>query len=394
MKKTLNSFLMNSFEYESYPCICRKETIYTSPNEEPSYIVKICENNSVSSLKFSYSAQNGLNLSGNAGGIIDANILGKLLAIPTNDLDATINFVEQYGFIIPISNSEYESIDSKVLLAFFERIKSTVRLMSAIAGKKNYANIFIYLSYLLFSDPATINTSYGTFSTVEHPFSALLRSFSNMPDIQRNQELFDNGFIEIYDIVKKGNIRIKNDDLTAMVSGDGITSLAGSRDPFFKNLFALYTNFRTDDANLRLIIDFYMNYQKEIGIIKNVEPKKIQYYSKNNINISDELKNAMLKVAEIIISYEINGNVSGIHPSYAYGSLMPSWKLSTFLETLYFSIFYMQPGVELYKECENPNCKRDKYFLVKTTKQNKKYCCSECGNAAAQRRSRQRKLEK
>lgn len=75
MKKTLNSFLINSFKYENYPCICRKEIIYTSPNEKPSYIVKICENNSVNSLKFSFSylAQNGLNLSGNAGGIIDAN---------------------------------------------------------------------------------------------------------------------------------------------------------------------------------------------------------------------------------------------------------------------------------------------------------------------------------
>lgn len=394
MKKTLNSFLINSFEYESYPCICRKETIYTSPNKEPNYILKICENNSVNSLKFSYSAQNGLNLSGNAGGIIDANILGKLLAIPTNDLDATINFVEQYGFIIPISNSEYESIDSKALLTFFERIKSTVRLMSAIAGKRNYTNIFINLSYLLYSDPVMIDTSYGSFSTVEHPFSSLLRSFSSMPDIQRNQELFDNGFIEIYDIVKKERNRIKKDELTAMISGNEIDSLAGIRDPFFKNLFALYTNFRTDDANLRLIIDFYMNYQKEIGIIKNVEPEKIQYYSKNDVNLSDELKNAMLKVAEIVISDEINGNIRGIHPSYTYGSLTPSWKLSTFLEALYFSIFYMQPGVELYKECENPNCKRDKYFLVKTTKQNKKYCCPQCGNAAAQRRSRQRKLEK
>lgn len=137
-----------------------------------------------------------------------------------------------------------------------------------------------------------------------------------------------------------------------------------------------------------------MSYQKEIGIIKNVEPKKIQYYSKNNVNLSDELKNVMLKVAEIVISDEINGNISGIHPSYTYGSLTPSWKLSTFLEALYFSIFYMQPGVEIYKECENPNCKRDKYFLVKTTKQNKKYCCSECDNAAAQRRSGQKKLEK
>jgi hypothetical protein len=53
----------------------------------------------------------------------------------------------------------------------------------------------------------------------------------------------------------------------------------------------------------------------------------------------------------------------------------------------------MKPGIELYKEGENPNCKHQKYFLINATVTNKKYCCPACGNAAAQRRSRQRKLE-
>lgn len=393
MKNSINSFLVNSFEYENYPCICKKETVYSTPNEEPRYIVKLCRNTSVSPLKFSYSAQSGLNLSGNAGGIIEENILGKLLAIPTNDLDATIKFIEQYGFIKPISDSEYESIDSAALLAFFERIKSTIRLMSTIAGKKNYTSIFISLSYLLFSNTVMIDTSKGIFSTVEHSFSSLLKSFTNMPDIQRNQELFDNGFISIKDVVKQKQVKIERDELIGMVSGNGIANLPGSTDPLFKNLFALYTNYHSEDENLHLIIDFYMNFQREIGIIKAVEPRKIKYYKKEAVDYSDNLKNAMLKVAEIVISDEINGNTIGIHPSYTYGSLSPSWKLSSFLEALYFSIFYMQPGVELYKECENPGCKRNKYFLIKSTRQDKKYCCPQCANAAAQRRSRQRKLE-
>lgn len=394
MKKTLNSFLINSFEFENYPCICKKETVYSAPNEDPTYVIKVCLDKSANPLKFSYSVQSGLNLSGNAGGIIEENILGKLLAIPTGDLNATVDFIERYGFIFPISDTEYESIEAKSLLSFFERIKSTILLMSAIAGKKNYSNIFIRLTYLLFSNAATITTTFGSVSTKKHPFSSLLHSFSTMPDIQRNQELFDNGFISIDDSVLNEKIKISRDVLTNMVSGVGINSLSGSTDPLFKNLFALYTNYHTTDKNLRLIIDFYYNYQKLIGIIDYVEPRKVKYYKKKNVELSDELKDAMLEVAKITISEEINGNITNIHPSYSYGSLAPSWKLSSFLEALYFSIFYMQPGIELYKECENPNCKRNKFFLVKATKQNKKYCCPECANAAAQRRSRQRKLDK
>lgn len=365
MKKTLNSFFINSFEFENYPCICKKETIYSSPNEDPTYVIKVCLNTSANPLKFSYSAQSGLNLSGNAGGIIEENILGKLLAIPTGDLDATIDFIERYGFIFPISDSEYESIEAKALLSFFERIKSTVLLTSAIAGKKNYSNIFIKLTYLLFSDATTITTALGSVSTKEHTFSSLLRSFSTMPDIQRNQELFYNGFISINDSVLNEKIKIPKDVLTNMVSGAGISSLAGSTDPLFKNLFALYTNYHTNNKNLRFIIDFYYNYQNQIGVIDYVEPRKVKYYKKEDVELSDELKGAMLEVVKITISEEINGNISNVHPSYSYGSLAPSWKLSSFLETLYFSIFYMQPGVELYKECENPNCKRNKFFFGK-----------------------------
>ena len=54
----------------------------------------------------------------------------------------------------------------------------------------------------------------------------------------------------------------------------------------------------------------------------------------------------------------------------------------------------MKPGIEIYKECQNPNCKREIYFLVNATATNKKYCCPACANAAAQRRARERKMHK
>ncbi len=105
------------------------------------------------------------------------------------------------------------------------------------------------------------------------------------------------------------------------------------------------------------------------------------------------MKELLLKVAKITISEEINYNLAKISPQFNVDTMTPSWKLNNLLEALYFSVFYMKPGVELYKECENPNCKHQKYFLINATVTNKKYCCPACGNAAAQRRSRQRKLE-
>lgn len=394
MKKNINSFLINAFEFENKPCICKKEPIYTSPNMKPKYNLKICADSSANNLKFSYAPQKGLSLTGNAGGVIEENILGKLLAIPSNDLNETIQFIEKYGFIFPISDSEFESINANALLTFFERLKETVLLMSDIARKKNFNSIFTRLTYLLFSDGAVISTLTKTYSTKIHSFTHKLQTYSATPDIHRNQELLDFGYISVIDSVQNKTVTINRDYLVSMVEGNEIQGLCGSKDPRFKKLFALYSNYQTNDRNLRKIIDFYFNYQNEVGVIDSVEPNKINFYEKKNAELSDELKIAMLEVAKIVISDEVNENISNIHPTYSYGSLAPSWKLTSLLEALYLSVFYMKPEVELYKECENPNCKRNKYFLVKTTKQNKKYCCKECANAAAQRRSRQRMLDK
>jgi len=173
------------------------------------------------------------------------------------------------------------------------------------------------------------------------------------------------------------------------------TDLAGSKSMWFKHLFAMYTGLPNASENLRTIIDFFYHYQTEVGIFNEIQFKKITYYSTpTRDNFTDEMKNALLKIARIVISEEINHNIAGIHPKYGPDELAPTWQVSNLLQALYFSIFYMKPGVEIYKECKNPNCKRDKFFLVKATRTNKEYCCTKCSGAAATQRFRNRQLDK
>jgi hypothetical protein len=105
------------------------------------------------------------------------------------------------------------------------------------------------------------------------------------------------------------------------------------------------------------------------------------------------IKEGLLKIARIVVAEEINYNIRGIHPKYDGGRLSASWQVDTLIQALYFSIFYMSAG-QIYKECENPSCKRDKYFLVEATRVNKKYCCPQCAKAAAAQRYRNRRLGK
>lgn len=395
MINSSNFFLNNFFELENSPCECKKETVYTAPGVDPSYVLKVCAKPDSDTLRFSYSAQKGLNRSGNAGRVINENILGQLLAIKPTDMDGTIEFLQKYGFIFPVSSDTYETVDGIALLEILNRIKATVKLMSAIAGKKNYKAIFIYTTYLLYSEPVELVLSGANYKTDFHPFTALIREYNVIPDLNRNQEFFDTQCISIFDTMKGDYEKLDINELAGMNSGDGINGLAGSRDWHFRNLFCLYTTYNIADENLRNIIDFYYNYQKKVGIIKDVEPTKISYYVKAmKENFSDDMKEMLVKIARIVISEEINANLKNICPQLEINALAPTWKLNSLLEALYFSVFYMKPGVELYKECENPNCKHEKYFLINATVTNKKYCCPACGNAAAQRRSRQRKLGK
>lgn len=395
MNKNISDFFLNNFfEYENCACVCQKETVYSVPGQPPHYNLKLY---SVPEqpLRFSYAAQKGLNQSGNAGGIISENILGQLLALPPNDIDAAIQFFEKYGFLFPINNEEYESVDGYSLLEIVNRIKATVILMSAIAGKRDYSKILTYTTYLLYTDPVELTLSSTSYSSAKnHQFTELIRSYNMMPNYSNSQEFFEHECISVWDSIVNGYQKVYIDELAGIEMGNGISGLDGSSDWHFINLFALYTNYNVNDEILRTTIDFYYNFQKRVGVIKNIESNRITFHSSpKKENFTDEMKNALLKIAKATISAEINANLHGISPQFDIGTFAPSWKLNSLLEALYFSIFYMRPGIELYKECENPNCKHQKYFLINATVTNKKYCCPACGNAAAQRRSRQRKLE-
>lgn len=393
MTEKLSEILMSSFfSCENLGCDCQKDIINVAPGTDPQTKLKICSDVH-QPLKFSYMPQKGLNLSGNAGGVIQSNVLGRLLAIKDRDIDAHIQFFQQYGFLVPIGTEEYESIEATQIMEFVNRIKATVMLMNAIAGQRNYNNIVILTSYLLFSDPIEIPLSTGVLSSCPHVFTQYLREYNAFPDMSRNQEAFNTGKFSVADSLINGTGQVEMSFFNAVRSGSGVPTIPGSNSQSFKHLVAMYTGLNDADADLRLLIDFFYHYQLQRGIIKKVSHKRLAFYSKDDsFEFTDEMKDALVRIARIVVSTEVNHYISTIHPAIAPKTLVPEWRLGSLLEAIYFSIFYMKPGVEIYKECQNPSCKREVYFLVNATATNKKYCCPACANAAAQRRARERKM--
>lgn len=381
--------LKTMFQHEGYGCLCAKDTVNTSPDEAPTVTLKVCPDISTQ-LLFSYAPKDGLNMTGVSGGIHEKNILGKLLALPKDDVDKHIAFIEKYGFLYPLPANEYTAVEASDLIDIINRIKSTIRLYSCI-NKKDYKGVLIHVVYLLFASVTELRIGDDVFSTCSHHFKNLLDSYNLFPDLSREPEVAANGTYSVDDafLGKKNAVDISF--YNAVRSGAD-TNLQGSKDPWFKNLMAMYMGCKDVDEEARYLIDFFYHLQTEVSVIKEVHYGGFKSYTTFSEDaLDDSFKNALLKIAKIVVAEEINHNIRGIHPKYNGGKLTATWQVDTLIGALYFSIFYMRNG-EMYKECENPNCKRDRFFLVEATRTNKHYCCEQCRNAAGAQRYRNRQL--
>ena len=381
--------LKTMFQHEGYGCLCAKDTVNTSPDETPTVTLKVCPDSSTQIL-FSYAPKDGLNMTGVAGSLHEKNILGKLLALPRGDIDKHIEFIKKYGFLYPLPENEYTAIEASDLMEIINRIKSTIRLYSCI-NKKDYRGVLIHVIYLLYAPVTKLHIGDDVFSTCTHRFKSLLDSYNLFPDLNREPEVAANGTYSVDDsfLGKKNAIDIGF--YNAVRSGSD-TDLQGSKDPWFKNLMAMYMGCRDVDDETRLLIDFFYHLQTEVSVIKEVYFGGFKSYTTFSEDaLDDSFKNALVKIARIVVAEEINHNIRGIHPKYNGGKLTATWQVDTLIEALYFSVFYMR-NREMYKECENPNCKRDRFFLIEATRTNKHYCCKQCRNAAGAQRYRNRQL--
>lgn len=376
-KNNKEKLLASMFRCENFAATCVKDIENLEPGRPAVTTLKICSRNNDPML-FSYVPGSGLCQTGPGGGIIEKNILGQLRGLKDDDIDQYVGFFEKYGFLFPVSADVYASVPAEAIIAFVDHVKATMRLMNAIA-KRDYKSILINTTYLLYSEPVKITIEDKIYSTCPHEFTSLVHTYNGFPDLSRDQEVFDTGKHSFPDTFMPGYA----------VDIDVFNNIrSGNTDQLFQHLFAMYTGLPNASNELRTVIDFFFHYQMEVGMFSEISYGSIKYHGqKQQENFTETMQAALLDIARIVVSEEINYNIADVHPVYNR-DLTATWELETLLQALYFSIFYMKPGVEIYKECANPNCKREKYFLVASTRENKKYCCPQCARAAAAQRYR------
>lgn len=353
-------------------------------------------------LKFSFAPEKGLVRLSPAGSIVDEHILSGLISLPEGGKKKLEDFFEKNGFFLPISEENLETVDINAVWGVANRVKAAVLLMSELeAPEKDYNKILSLVLYLLMEPPAVIKVlAYEeSYTSADHPFSNAYNNTSQIPEANGIKDAFIGDTYQIADTIFVPYYSLKINEYNDIISGASLRTGATQSD-FFRNITYLYRNAVDAGEECRLFIDFLFHFQSRVGIIQSwdaqgnltffedaaiLSPRYIQEFN-------DQLKQALIRITKIVIKEELDYNLRGVFPTYDTDTMAPSWYIADLLSALYFSVFYMRPGTELYRRCANTTC--NQYFLVKTTANKQKYCSAACGNAAAQRNHRKKAKER
>jgi hypothetical protein len=373
------------FTFKSNKCFCAIDEINLSPTEKRN-VIKVTSINA-ENIKFAFQPKDGLvRVSQHTGAVEESNILNSLLSIEEYNIDKYKKFFEKNGFFYPISGDHFEEINDESLMFIVDKLKATVELMSQISEiqRKDYKKLLSLTLYLLLEDNIAVKVANYDFKSCYH--KKLMDEINNAKEIKDNTfylKVDENFDFEVKDTIY-GKCKLNLDEYRHLTSDPEVLN------DFWRAIIRSYVNRTSIDGDTRLIIEVLYHVFFEIGWFWQVDKNGIIFaIPEENVKwdkFDDKLKQAIIKVAKITVTEEINSHLDGIYPEYDYSIMEPRWRVESLISALYFSIFYMKPNVELTRICANPRC--HKYFTVSRTSVKKKYCCPECANRDSQNRYR------
>lgn len=392
MRKIKENFYLNAlFSFESARCDCRVSTLPSKPgmaDGEDLYVGAV----EGSPIRFAYAPTDGLLRIKEDGSTVESNILGSFLAIKRGDAEGYARFFRDNGFLLPLGYGEFhrvciEGIDevSTRMLAVLELQKALGLERKQIDTFSRYEKMVLTILRLICADPVEVSVgSDVSYAPCNHPISSLLENPTGCV-APSTKDMHD------------GNIRVlESDGIKAdvdtnfyqdVISGFSSDEWNGQLQKAVVELFVGGKAICPEDRNL---IEMLYHYFTEVGpmAFQAGEVVYIQEPDPQRKKLSETLKAKIEKAARHVLKEEIDHNVARISPVYDSETLGPKWKVDSLLGALYFSIFYLRPGVEVMKQCANPSC--GKYFVVSRTDSKKKYCCDQCRNRMSQKNHRKR----
>lgn len=189
-----NFFTSNVFTFESYSCHCEIEK-GLNIIEEPTEIIKITTDKT-QPIHFAFGSKVGLVRLNIDGSVAESNILGKLLAIDSSKVENYFDFFKRNGFLLPVSQKNYDTIEKSELGCIINRLHATLLLISTITdmSRTSYEKIVRMIFYHLFSPIVHIETEDGAYkyTSSTHQYTRFLEKYKNAEREERLYDTFNN----------------------------------------------------------------------------------------------------------------------------------------------------------------------------------------------------------
>ena len=385
MKKSLKKYNLDEnfyqaslFTFDSHGCFCAIDTINESPTETRK-IIKVTSL-PAKNVRFAFQPKDGLvRINKDNGAVEEINILSSLTSIKEGSIEEYKKFFEKNGFFFPVSNDHFEELNEEALYSLIDKMKTTLALISQVSEvqRKDYKKILELTMDLLLSTPFELIVGENTYRSCEHLLlKETLMKGSNKSD-NRYFKYDENWMFKIHDTIYEEH-QMHIDIYRHYLDDPEILS------DLWRNVIFSYVNYQDASSDERLLIEVLYHVYFEMRYFE-------KYVKPDWTKFDDKLKQAVLRLANIVIAEEINANLGGVYPEYDYKTMEPRWKVNSLLSALYFSFFYMRPNVEVTRVCANPKC--GGFFTVSRTSLKQKYCCPGCANRANQNNYRARKLK-
>ena len=189
-----NFLTSNVFTFQSYSCHCEIEKGFNIIGE-PTEIIKITTDKT-QPLHFAFGSKVGLVRLNADGSVAESNILGKLLAIDNSKVENYFDFFKRNGFLMPVSQKNYDTIEKSELGSIINRLHATLILMSTITdmSRTSYEKIVRMIFYHLFSPVVHIETRDGAYkyTSTKHQYTQFLENYKNAEREERLYDTFNN----------------------------------------------------------------------------------------------------------------------------------------------------------------------------------------------------------
>ena len=348
--------------------------------------------------RFAFASGDGLVRLAKTGSIEDRNVIGHFRSLATGSNEDIFEFYKKNGYLFPVSTAQYESFSPEMVWRLLLRFKATVQLMTALDGTTpEWQTLLASTLLLLLGDPVRIpfRDNAQAYESVVNSAIKTIEKAPKLPDIDGSAEAHQKNTYTISDLVYGPTFELDSEIYEDISSGSAVEfTRSGCTDLRFRNIVRTYRIARNLPAEERLIIDFLFHFMMDIGILGSIDYMNgIDFYEAPHFGgMTAELSTALESVARIVVRDEINHNIRHISPKYDTDKMAPSWEVPDLLSAMYFSLFFMRPGIEVYRECANPNC--NVHFLCKTTATRNKHYYPASANATGQRNNRRRKSQR